>query len=244
MPGDVGDGLPALDSGEPVLARWFVILMLVLVPVGLGVSVWALTAFDREELTAAERRPPGTAEVTHERGQAALNDTLVTESGPACAAAIDVVGDDGARAAGRRALGGLCTLVSRGGLDTVAEGLARWGELDGVLRFAVFEVSGLDSSARLEDGRLVIELNAKYQFDDATLAAPALAHELAHLADGFPGEPVSDAAELRAVEVQARVCDDLVISGDPPRACLDAEELLGAEDPLSLLDDAGYRPGP
>ncbi len=242
-PGDVGDGRPALPSGEPVLARWFAILMVVLVPIGLAVSVWAFLSFDREELTPAERRPPGTAEVTHERGIAALNTTLDTEPGPSCATGIEVVGDGGARAAGRRALGAVCTLASRGGLEAAQAGLDRWAELDGVLRFAVFEVTGLDSSARLEDGRLVIELNAKYQFDDANLAAPVIVHELAHLADGFPGSAVTDAGELRAMRAQLTACDALVIRDDPPRACTDAAELVAAEDPLSLLDDAGYRPG-
>jgi hypothetical protein len=239
----VGDGRPALPSGEPVLARWFAIALVVLLPIGLAVSVWALTSFDRDALGPAERRPPGTATVSHERGTAALNATTVAEPGPACATGIDVIGDDGARAAGRRALGAVCTLLGRGGLDAAATGLQRLAAADGVVRFAVFEVTGLDSSTRVEDGRPVIELNAKYQFDDASLAAPALVHELVHLAEGFPGEPVSDAGELRAMRAQSRVCAALVLDDDPPRACNDATELLASDDPLSRLGDAGYRPG-
>ena len=232
-----------MPDGEPLLARWFAVLMVVLVPIGLAVSVWAFLSFDREELTAAERRPPGTAEVTHERGTAVLNETTDTEPGPACAADVEVFGDDGARAAGVRALGAVCTLLGRGGFEAAEEGLARWAEQGGRLRFAVFEVTGLDSSARAEDGRLVIELNAKFQFDDATLAAPFIVHELTHLADGWPGAPVTDAAELRALEAQARACQRLVIRDDPPRGCADAQEVLDDADPLSLLEDAGYRPG-
>lgn len=242
-PGGVGDGLPAMPDGEPLLARWFAIVMVVLVPIGLAVSAWAFLSFDRVELTAAERRPPGTAEVTHERGTAVLNEITDTEPGPACAADIEVFGDDGARAAGVRALGAVCTLLGRGDFEEAEEGLARWAEQDGRLRFAVFEVTGLDSSARAEDGRVVIELNAKFQFDDATFAAPFIIHELTHLAGDWPGAPVTDAAELRALEAQARACEELVIRDDPPRGCADAAELLADDDPLSLLEDAGYRPG-
>lgn len=241
--GGVGDGLPALPDGEPLLARWFAILMVVLVPIGLAVSAWAFLSFDREELTAAERRPPGTADVTHERGSAVLNEITETEPGPACASGIEVLGDDGARAAAERTLGAVCTLLGRGGFELAEAGLERWAASDGILRFAVFEVTGLDSSARVEDGRVVVELNAKFQFDDATLAAPFVIHELIHLADGWPGAPVTDAAELRAMEAQARACERLVIRDEPPRGCADAAELLVDDDPLSLLEDAGYRPG-
>lgn len=243
-PGGVGDGLPSLPSGEPVLARWFAIAMIILVPVGLGVSIWAFLSTDREVLTAAERRPVGTAEVTHERGQAGLNEILEADPGPSCASGISIVGDDGAIAAGRRALGALCQLIDRGVLDPqVASGLEAWAASDGILRFAVFEVTGLDSSARVEDGQLVVELNAKFQFQDATRATPAIAHELVHLAEDFPGAPISDRAELRAVEVQSQACAALVLPDEPPRGCEDARELLDDPDPLSLLSEAGYRPG-
>lgn len=62
------DGLPTLPTGEPVLARWFVIAMLLLVPVGIAVGVWAVMSIQREPLPPAERRPPGGPEVTIDRG--------------------------------------------------------------------------------------------------------------------------------------------------------------------------------
>jgi hypothetical protein len=239
--GGVGDGHQ--EDGEPLLARWFAVLLVVLVPVGVAVTIWAFTSIDRTPITPAERRPPGTAEVTHERGQAALNETTETADGPGCAADIEVFGDEGARAAANRTLGSVCTLLSRGGFEDAALGLDRWAQQDGRLRFAVFEVTGLDSSARVEDGRVVIELNAKFQFEDATLAAPFVIHELVHLAHGWPAEPVDVDGELAALEAQARACDTLVIRDDPPRGCNDAAEVLRATDPDELLRDAGYGPG-
>ena len=213
--------------------------MIPLVIAALVVTVWAFAAGRRDPLSAAERRPPGTAEVTHDRGQAALAESAEAVAGPGCAAGIDLVGDDGGRATGRRALAAVCQLLTGRDLETAQEGLRRWIESDGVLRVAVFEFTGLDSSARVEDGRVVIEINGKFQFEDATRAAPVILHELVHLGQGWPGAPVTAAQELAAVTAQAQACDTLVLR-EPPRGCLDVNELLGADDPLGQIHDAGY----
>jgi hypothetical protein len=242
-PGGVGDGLPALPSGEPVLHRWFVLAMIVLVVAALVVTVWAFMAGRRDPLSAAERRPVGTSEVTHERGQAALADSTDADRGPGCAVGIDVVGDEGGRAAGRRALAAVCHLLESDDVEVARVGLRNWIQSDGVLRVAVFELTGLDSSARVEDGRVVIEINAKFQFEDAARAAPVVLHELVHLGQSWPGSPVGAEDELAAITVQAAACDELGIREDPPRGCLDSNELLGAVDPLRQLLDAGYGSG-
>ena len=104
-PSGVGDGLPSLPDGEPVLARWFVLAMLALAVVGIGVTVWAFVAFGgREELTAAERRPPGSATVTHERGTAVLNEVTDLVDATGCATGIQLFGDQGAIATTSRTL--------------------------------------------------------------------------------------------------------------------------------------------
>lgn len=239
-PGGVGDGLPVLPSGEPVLHRWFAIAMVVLVPLGVAVVVWALVVSGaREVLPAAARRPPGTAEVTHERGDAVLNRDRTTEPGPDCAGDVEVIGDPGARAALIRALRATCLLLERPGFDLVRTGLERWAAQRGLLRVAVFELTGVDSSSRLEDGRIVIELNARFQFTDATRAAPAIVHELVHIASGMPGRRVTADAELEALRAQDAACR-LLVPRDPPRLCADAAEVLAAADPLRELRAAGY----
>ena len=240
-PGGVGDGLPSLPSGEPVLARWFVIAMLVLVPIGVGVAIWAFLSIRDTTIPVAERRPAGTAEVTHDRGQGALGESTDRAPGPACAEDIDVVGDANARATATRTLSALCQILQRGSFPEAEEGLRRWAEQDGALRFAVFERTGLDSSARVEDGEVIIELNAKFQFDDATLAAPMVLHELVHLAGGWPGSPVGADGELAAMAAQDAACERLVARGSLPRGCGDAAELLELQDPRSALVEAGYR---
>lgn len=235
-----GDGLPTLETGEPVLARWFVILMLLLVPAGFAITIWALSRADQDPLPPAERRPPGTAEVTHERGDARLSRTTETSPGPSCAAEIDVLGDEAAQATGRRALGAACQLLLNGDYPDAEAGLEAWAANDGLLRIAVFELTGVDSSARVEAGRVVIELNAKFQFEDATRAAPVILHELVHLGRGWPGQAVTARDELEAMVVQARACDTLVFRQQPPRACLDATQLLEEAEVLARLEEAGF----
>ena len=90
------DGLPALPGGEPVLARWFVLAMLVLSLVAVGMTVVALTrraAPPSEVFPAAERRNPGTAEVTHERGELQLAEDATVSQPVTCAPDVRLVGD-------------------------------------------------------------------------------------------------------------------------------------------------------
>lgn len=243
-PGGVGDGLPALPSGEPILPRWFVISMLLLVPLGVGITIWAFGSTEREVIPVAERRPPGTGRVTHERGDAALNRTREAEPGPGCAAGIELFGDEGARAAGRTALSATCQLLANQDLPEAERGLGRWAEQGGRLRFAVFELTGVDASTRVEEGRLVMELNIRFVFEDAAQAAPFVLHELVHLGRGrWPGQAVTAEGELAAMRVQGRACELLTFASQPPRGCLDAEDLLSADDPREFLREAGFPAG-
>ncbi|MBW3664916.1 MAG: hypothetical protein KY469_17605 [Actinobacteria bacterium] len=239
-PGGVGDGLPSLPTGEPVLHRWFVILMLLLVPAGIAVTAWALTSFGRPEVDAAARRPPGVEGETHDRGEAILNQDTTTTPGPACFADVGLRGDASARAALARAAGSACLLLERPRFDTARVGLERLAVQNGLLRMAVFELTGVDSSARVDDGRPIIELNAKFQFEDATRAAPAIIHELTHLGQDLVPTPVVAADELVAVEAQRAACELLTFGDDPPRGCRDAAELLDSERPIEELEGAGY----
>jgi hypothetical protein len=236
-----GDGLPTLPTGEPVLQRWFVIAMLLLVPVAVGVTVWAALSIQRDVVPAAERRPPGDDTITIERGAAELGASRDVEAGPDCAQAIRIVGDDGARAAGRRALSATCSLLGTGRFEDAETGLRAWIAGGGQLRIAAFELTGVESSTRLEGDQLVMELNAKFQFEDAARASPAVIHQLVLLAEGsFPGSPITAERELLGAQAQAEACGRLVFPETPPRGCLDVEELLGEDDPLQALVDVGY----
>lgn len=235
------DGLPTLDTGEPVLHRWFVIGMLVLVPVALAVSLWAILAIPSDTVPPAQRRPPGDAQVTIDRGDAQLGESTETEAGPRCAEPIELVGDSGSRAAARRALGAACQLLASGRYPAAEAGLDAWTAARGQLRFATFARSVVESSSRVEDGRIVVELNAKFLFEDATRATPAVLHQLVLIGAGsWPGSPVTATLELEAARLQADACARMVFAEQPPRGCQDVDELLAENDPLGALVDAGY----
>jgi hypothetical protein len=236
------DGLPTLPTGEPVLARWFVITMLLLVPVAIGITIWAVSMIPRgEAIGPAERRPPGNEMVTIERGDAQLGESMETSRGPDCAASIELIGDDGTRAASERVLRAFCQLLDTGGFPEARAGLGDWIRGDGLLRIATFELSGVESSARVEADRIVVELNAKFLFEDAVRAVPALIHQLALLGEPtWPGAPITAETELAAARVQAEACNRLSFGGDRPRGCLDVAELLADDDPLQLIIDAGF----
>lgn len=247
-PGGVGDGLPAMPDGEPLLARWFVLAMLLLSVAAVGMTVFALTqrsAPPAEAFPAAERRNPGTAEVTHDRGQVVLAEDDTVSTPVTCAPDVRLVGDEGGRATLRRAFGVLCQQLAEdtdGSLAQVAAGLAELDAAAGITRVAQAAATGIDSSARIEQGIPVIELAPKFQFENARVAAPFLAHELFHLgSEDWPGAPVDAAAELAAMRVQDEVCRALrEPASERPRGCRDAAELLAADDPPQELRDAGF----
>lgn len=239
------DGMPTLATGEPVLQRWFVLVMLLLVPVALAVSLWAWRATDRGPAPAAERRAVGTEVVTIDRGDAVLATDPTAEDGPSCAAAVRIVGDAGTRDAGRRALSATCTLLRAGDLPLAAAGLDEWTAGPAgtaVLRLAIFERSGVDASVRIEDGTMILELNARYVFEDAARAAPSVIHQLGLIADpGWPGAVVGAGADLAATAETLVACARLSLPEGPPRACRDAAELLAGPDPRAALVAAGFR---
>jgi hypothetical protein len=236
------DGLPTLQTGEPVLARWFVIMMLLLVPVAVAVSVVAWRAADREPPTAIERRSVGNATVTHDRGDARFPDTAGSEPGPSCAEGALLTGDRSAISAARRALSATCQLIAAGDIPLARAGLEVWLAADPIVRVGTFEASGVDASARLEDGRLVLELNARYLFEDATRAAPVVVQQLGLIGQpDWPGAVVSAQAEAATLAEQLRVCGRLSLPDGIPRPCRDAAELLAMSDLVAELIAVGFR---
>jgi hypothetical protein len=49
------DGLPTLENGEPVLHRWFVLVLAVVIPATLVVVTAAFLLIGRDTVAAAER---------------------------------------------------------------------------------------------------------------------------------------------------------------------------------------------
>ena len=236
------DGMPTLGTGEPVLARWFVITMLLLVPIALAVSVFAWRATDREPPGPVERRPVGTATITHDRGDALFPATEGNVPGPSCAEDVLLTGDAAAVSAGRRAMSATCQLLATGELPLAQAGLEAWLDADPMVRVGTFEASGVDASARFEDGRIILELNARYLFEDATRAAPVVVHQLGLIGQpDWPGAVISAQAEVASLAEQLRACGRLSLPDGLPRPCRDAAELLDADDPVGDLIAVGFR---
>jgi hypothetical protein len=240
-------GLPTAPDGTPLLQRWFLLIMIPLVLAGLVVIGFALaSAFRPVEFSPAERRPPGGPTETHDTAGRVSGESTDTEPASGCAEGVAVQGDPGARAAGLRALSAACQLLASGDFPLASAGLDAWvaqGSGNAVLRFVVFQRTGLDSTILHEGDQLILELGNKFIFDDATEAAPTLIHELAHLGQDWPTTQPTAEDELAAMEAQDLACARIAVRQDPPRTCLDSDEFFELDDPVSSLRDAGWPSG-
>ena len=238
------DGLPTAPDGSPLLQRWFLLILIPLALAGLVVIGFALaSAFRPVDFSPAERRPRGGPTETHDSAGRLTGESEASEAAVGCADGAVIEGDEGARSAGRRALSAACQLLGSGDFPLAEQGMRAWvahGEGVAVLRFVVFQRTGLDSTIVLEGDRIVIELSNKFIFDDATEAAPTLVHELTHLGQGWPAQDLAAGDELAAMMEQQLACDRIAVRQDPPRTCLDSAELFDLADPLGALVDAGW----
>lgn len=236
-PRDPWAAAPTGELSDPLLPRWFVLLAVVLVPVALVTAVLAFFAFSPDELPVAERRPPPGDELTHDVGQFQVGEADPVPYDAACPAL------DGVRIAGtpddldllRRALAGLCNTDLPADAVTALAGFAAEG---GVIRFVLFEATGVDSAADLDGDPPRILLNVRFsQMGRPRWIAPVIAHDAMMLA----GDPQQAETALRAREVEAAVCERLLGTEDASRGCEDAYALLALPDPLDALRAVGYR---
>ncbi|HWH31779.1 MAG TPA: hypothetical protein VNU01_03825 [Egibacteraceae bacterium] len=225
------------EQGDPLLPRWFAILAVVMVPVGLAVAVLAFLNAGRGEVPVAERRPAGEDSLTTAVGGFEAGAAAPRRFEAPCAVV------DGMQVAGqerdlRTLESGLSALCERALRAEVVAPLRTFGNFAGVVRFAVFERTGVDSTARApESGRVpVIYLNAKYSRTDPEWIAPLVAYEAVMLA----GEADRAETVLRARRAELAVCRTLGLETRTP-GCRDAAALLALPDPAAALGAAGYR---
>lgn len=234
-PRDPWKNAPVGELQEQLLPRWFVILALVSVPVAIVTLVAAFATFGSGDVPVAERRPPPAAGLTSAVGEIAVGDSdAVPYAAEDCPLVdgIRIAGEDADRAALSAGLDALCAAD----LDpTTAERIAAFAEDGGVVRFAVFEATGVDSTADLDGERILV--NAKFSQTTPAWIAPLIAHDATLLALK-PGEAES---ALTARRAEAAVCRSLFADALPSRACDDAAALVAAPDPIADLQEAGYR---
>lgn len=233
---DPWEDAPVGELGEPLLPRWFVLLALAAVPVALGVFVLALVGTSPPDLGVAERRPPPGAGLTSVVGELLVGETEPEGYDAPCAhlAGVRLAGTQADQQLLRNAVAGLCNVPLD---DDATEALAAFATRGGIVRFAVFELTGVDSTATLDDPPMIL-VNARFaQVGRPRWIAPLIAHDAVVLA----GEPGGADTALRARQVEDQVCTRLLGSETPPQGCTDAAELLVLDDPLNALREAGYR---
>jgi hypothetical protein len=227
---------PVGELSEQLLPRWFVLLGIIMVIAVIVVAIIALYFVGPEEVPVEARRPPPGDSLTHEVG-----DYLVGELDPVAYDApcpqlegVRIAGTDSDQALLRSALAGVCNTA----LPADAEdALADFAAAEGVVRFAVFEATGVDSAAELGADPPRILVNAKFvQLDRPRWIAPVVVHDAVTLA----GDPHAAQTAVRAREVEAEVCRLLLGGEDPSRGCDDAAALLSLPDPIGALRSVGY----
>lgn len=228
---------PVSELGDQVLPRWFVLLCLALIVAAVATVVAAFAVFGPEEVAIAERRPPPAGELTSDVGRYVTGSASPQPYTETCQTlqGIQVAGTAVDRAALRRGLAGLCNTSLPAGAE---QRLSAFAEAGGVVRFAQFEATGVDSTAVLAADPPAILVNARLTRTDPLWIAPLVAHDTTFFRGPDPG---TAEAAVAARRVEDLVCDRLLAGRRESRGCADAEALLAMPDSLAALRDAGYR---
>ena len=227
---------PVGEMQEQLLPRWFVILCVVLVPAAVGAAVAAFFVFGPEEVPVAARRPPPANGLSNDVGQYETGDLAPVPYEGACPLleGVQIAGTETDQKPLRLALAGLCNVSLPGGLQ---ERLRMFAAAGGVVRFAAFQSTGVDSTAQIDADPPRILVNAKLQRTDPLWIAPPVMHDVTVLA----GDPAAAETALGARRAEALVCDRLLGGRRESRGCADARALLGLPDPAGALRAAGFR---
>lgn len=237
----VYEGARTGELEDPLLPRWFVLLGLAAIPAAIGVLIWAFVAFGPEEVPVAARRPPPVegSTLTTAVGDLNVGDLDPLELAPGCSLL------EGIRAGGTagdidrigQAVDELCELVLPG---DIARRLQAFAQAGGVVRFAQFEATGVDSTLDTAGEVPLVLVNARLARGgtDPLWIGPLIVHDTTWLE-----EPVGTAAgALVAREAEAEICSRMFLPEDRSRACNDAAALLALDDPLAALEAEGFRP--
>jgi len=227
---------PVGELQEQLLPRWFVILCLVMVPAAIAAVIAGFVVFSPAEVPVAARRPPPADGLTNDVGEYQIGSTTpeaYTETCPMLAG-IHIAGESADLQALRTGLARLCNVTLP---DDVADRLSRFASAGGVVRFAQFQQTGVDSTALLDAEPPLILLNARLQRGDPRWIAPAVAHDVTFL----DVDPATAEGALTARGVEHLVCQRALGDARSSRGCEDAAALLALPDPVGALRGAGFR---
>lgn len=228
---------PSGELGDPLLPRWFVITALATIPLAIGALVAAFVAFSGGEVGVAERRPPPSETgLTAGTGEVATGDAEPVALDPECplVAGLAIAGAEADLQRLTAGVNGLCAAE----LDTAtADRIARLADAGAVVRFAVFERTGVDSAADLDAEPPRVLINARFSQTEPLWIAPLVALEATFL----DADPATAEGVLTARRAERGVCDSLFDGTRPSRACDDARALLAMDEPEAALRANGYR---
>ena len=225
---------PASELGDQVLPRWFVLTAITLVVIAVVVLVAALVLPQRDTIPVEARRPPPSPMYTTAVGEVRTGMSAPQDYEAPCALleGIRVAGTPADRAALRRGLAGLCNVTLSG---NAAADVRAFAEQDGIVRFATFEATGVDSTAS-RDAPATIFINARFQRTDPLWIAPLIVHDATVR---LPGRGSAEAA-LMARQAELMACDRLLGTRPRSRGCADAAAIVGLDAPLSALRAVGF----
>lgn len=222
---------PTEELQDQVLPRWFVLLAIGAVLAAIVTLAVAFGAFGPGEVPVAERRPPPASGLTHDVGDFETGPTDPVAYDGACPLleGVRVAGTPTDRASLRRGLAAACNVAE----GDAAGALESFADAGGVVRFAVFETTGVDSAATTDGEPPQVLVNARFSRSAPQLIAPLVIHDAIARTD--PGDART---ELSARIAEADACSRLF--DEPPRSCSDALSLSTSPDALAALRAVGY----
>lgn len=225
------ENAPTSELGDQVLPRWFVLLGLGVVAFGAVALIAGFVVFRPRDPAVTTLRPPPAVGYTHDIGGAPVLAGQVRDLDALCG------GLDGVRVGGTaaevelltRGLAPLCDIPDQADL------LTNFARKRGVVRFAEFPATQVDSAASLDEPLILV--NARFSVTEPSWIAPLVIHDLVTL-DGAPG--IAETA-LAAREAELDTCVALFAERVAGPSCADASTLVAMDDPIRALQEAGYR---
>lgn len=232
--GDPWRDAPTSELGDQVLPRWFVLTAIATVLLAIIVLFAAFALPRRNAVPVEARRPPASDMYTNAVGEVQTGGTDAQPYDAPCGLlrGIQIAGAEVDRTLLRQGLAGLCNIDLPG---DVAGDIRAFAEQSGIVRFATFEATGVDSTASREDPPTVL-VNARFQRTDPLWIAPLIAHDAVMRS----GDSVAAETALAARQAELAVCDRLLGTSERSRGCADAAQITALDDPLGALRAAGF----
>jgi hypothetical protein len=231
--GDPWRDAPSSELGDQVLPRWFVLTAMALAVVAATVVVAALVFPQRDDLPVEARRPPPSVLYTTDAGevQAGLSQPQTYDAPCALLQGIRIAGTPVDQIRLREGLAGLCNIELP---DDVSADVREFAQQQGVVRFATFEATGVDSTASRDAAAIFV--NARFQRTDPLWIAPLIVHDATMRR---PGRASAEGA-LQARRAELTTCDLLLGTRARSRGCADAAAIIDLDDPIAALRAAGF----